>query len=97
MFGPAFDLNERWSDLPDVPYLGDADSSLQHVNNFYEFWFNFKSWREYSYQDEEDKSTGEEWVLFANNTDDDKFFIKFWIISKTISNMFLFKVKNNKW
>jgi len=60
VFGPAFDLNERWSDLPDVPYLGDADSSLQHVNNFYEFWFNFKSWREYSYQDEEDKSTGED-------------------------------------
>jgi len=60
VFTPVFDLNERWSEIPDVPYLGDADSSLHHVNNFYEFWFNFKSWREYSYLDEEDKSTAED-------------------------------------
>jgi len=60
VFTPVFDRNERWSEIPDVPYLGDADSSLHHVNNFYEFWFNFKSWREYSYLDEEDKSTAED-------------------------------------
>ncbi|KAK9710145.1 Myb-like DNA-binding domain [Popillia japonica] len=30
-------------------------SSREHVESFYSFWYEFKSWREYSYEDEEDK------------------------------------------
>jgi DnaJ family protein C protein 2 len=28
------------------------------VEHFYDFWFNWRSWREFSYLDEEDKSKG---------------------------------------
>ncbi|XP_018325074.1 dnaJ homolog subfamily C member 2 [Agrilus planipennis] len=50
-----FDLNSRWSENPKVPLFGDENSSRINVDNFYTFWYSFKSWREYSYEDEEDK------------------------------------------
>ncbi|KPM11685.1 dnaJ-like protein subfamily C member 2-like protein, partial [Sarcoptes scabiei] len=42
-----------------VPLLGEKDSSFDEINNFYNFWYNFESWREYSYLDEEEKEKGE--------------------------------------
>ena len=30
------------------------------MENFYHFWYNFDSWREYSYLDEEDKERGQD-------------------------------------
>lgn len=36
------------------------DSSRQEVEAFYDFWYNWKSWREFSYLDEEDKTKGED-------------------------------------
>lgn len=60
VFGPIFELNSRWSAEPDVPFLGDEWSSIEEVDNFYNFWYNFNSWREYSYLDEENKEKAEE-------------------------------------
>lgn len=50
-----FDLNSRWSEKRNVPSLGGPDARREDVENFYSFWYDFKSWREYSYEDEEDK------------------------------------------
>ena len=60
VFAPVFDRNQRWSDAEDIPYLGDDDSCLSEVDRFYNFWFEFDSWREFSYLDEMDKKTAEE-------------------------------------
>jgi DnaJ family protein C protein 2 len=35
-------------------------SDRSHVEHFYEFWYDWKSWREFSYLDAEDKSRGED-------------------------------------
>lgn len=54
-------------------FTGDADSTRQEVDNFYNFWYEFESWREYSYLDEEDKDKGQDrderrWIEKQNRT-----------------------------
>jgi len=62
VFTPVFDLNQRWSvdEMNKIPYLGDNDSTIEEVNEFYTYWYDFQSWREYSYLDEEDKERAED-------------------------------------
>lgn len=56
----AFEYNSRWSVKKPVPKLGNADTPRKTVERFYSFWYDFESWREYSYEDEEDKETGQD-------------------------------------
>lgn len=53
VFTPAFRRNARWSVNPAVPDVGDAAAAWPAVEAFYDFWFAFKSWREFPHPDEE--------------------------------------------
>ncbi|XP_076578396.1 dnaJ homolog subfamily C member 2 [Chaetodon auriga] len=59
VFAPVFERNARWSSKKHVPKLGTMESSFEEVDNFYSFWYNFDSWREFSYLDEEEKEKAE--------------------------------------
>ena len=54
VFGPAFRRNARWSVDPKVPDMGGPDEPWSKVSAFYDFWFGFRSWREFPHPDEED-------------------------------------------
>lgn len=57
MFGDAFERNTRWSIRKPVPRLGDETATFDELNEFYSFWYDFDSWREFSYLDEESKES----------------------------------------
>lgn len=59
-FTKYFELNSRWSEKKNVPKLGDNDTPRTQVEKFYSFWYDFDSWREYSYDDEEEKEKGQD-------------------------------------
>ncbi|KAF8088847.1 hypothetical protein N665_0528s0005 [Sinapis alba] len=54
VFGPAFKRNARWSVNPRTPDLGDENTKLKDVDRFYNFWYAFKSWREFPDEEEHD-------------------------------------------
>ncbi|MCL7022828.1 hypothetical protein MKW94_028677 [Papaver nudicaule] len=59
VFGPAFMRNGRWSVIQPVPSLGEDNSPLKDVDSFYDFWYGFKSWREFPHSDEYDLEEAE--------------------------------------
>uniref|UniRef100_A0A671T5Y9 DnaJ homolog subfamily C member 2 n=1 Tax=Sinocyclocheilus anshuiensis TaxID=1608454 RepID=A0A671T5Y9_9TELE len=59
VFAPVFERNSRWSVQKHFPSLGAQDASFEEVDHFYSFWYNFDSWREFSYLDEEEKEKAE--------------------------------------
>lgn len=54
VFGPVFMRNGKWSVTQPVPSLGDEGTPLKEVDGFYDFWYSFRSWREFPHADEHD-------------------------------------------
>jgi DnaJ family protein C protein 2 len=52
-FGPIFAREARFSRVQPVPAFGSADASKKEVEGFYDFWYNFDSWRSFEWHDKE--------------------------------------------
>ncbi|KAJ8600714.1 hypothetical protein CTAYLR_003924 [Chrysophaeum taylorii] len=46
-YGPVFRSNARFAAKLPVPELGDETCDRAYVDRFYEYWFNFESWRDF--------------------------------------------------
>ncbi|SPO07321.1 probable zuotin [Cephalotrichum gorgonifer] len=53
LWGNVFKAEGRFSKVHPVPAFGDANSTKDEVENFYNFWYNFDSWRSFEYLDED--------------------------------------------
>lgn len=50
VFKPVFDRNRKWSLDTRIPKLGDARTPIKEVNRFYDAWYRFNSWRDFSHE-----------------------------------------------
>ncbi len=53
LWSPVFESEGRFSKVQPVPKLGNEKSTKEDVEVFYNFWYNFDSWRIFEYQDED--------------------------------------------
>ena len=53
LFAPIFEREARFSRKEPVPLLGEYSDSKEKVETFYDFWYNFDSWRSFEYHDKE--------------------------------------------
>ncbi|TFY58837.1 hypothetical protein EVG20_g8003 [Dentipellis fragilis] len=53
LFAPVFEREARFSRKQPVPPLGAYDAAKADVEGFYDFWYNFDSWRSFEYLDKE--------------------------------------------
>ncbi len=58
VYTPVFTRNERFSVKKPCPKLGDMNTRIEDVDNFYDFWLSFRSWRDFSFEDDHKEDEG---------------------------------------
>lgn len=53
LWSRVFKSEARFSKTHPVPTFGDVNADKDHVESFYNFWYNFDSWRTFEYLDED--------------------------------------------
>lgn len=53
LWKPVFDAEAHFSIKQPVPSLGSMESTKEEVDEFYNFWYNFESWKTFEYLDED--------------------------------------------
>jgi len=61
-YGPVFEREARFSRKQPVPLLGTYDDAKDVVEGFYDFWYNFDSWRSFEYLDKEVNEGSDKYV-----------------------------------
>ncbi|KAG5457783.1 MAG: hypothetical protein BJ554DRAFT_2123 [Olpidium bornovanus] len=69
LYSRFFEMEARFSNRQPVPLLGSYDSPKKDVEEFYDFWYNFDSWRSFEYLDKHDTD-------LADNRDDKRYMDK---------------------
>jgi DnaJ homolog subfamily C member 2 len=62
-FGPVFEREARFSKKTPVPMLGVFEDGKGKVEAFYDFWYNFDSWRSFEYLDKEVNEGSDKYVV----------------------------------
>jgi DnaJ family protein C protein 2 len=62
-FAPIFTLYQRFSRSQPVPGLGALDATKEEVEGFYDFWYNFDSWRSFEWWDKEVNEGSDRWAF----------------------------------
>jgi len=78
LFGSYFSRFSKWSEVTPVPELGGSDTPMDKVDGFYDFWYGFKSWRDYTVEDmydleEADSREEKRWMERQNKKMVEKF------------------------
>ena len=66
-FGPVFEREARFSKKTPVPMLGAYEDGKGQVEGFYDFWYNFDSWRSFEYLDKEVNEGSDKYVSFPSH------------------------------
>ncbi|KAF1947588.1 DnaJ-domain-containing protein [Clathrospora elynae] len=53
LWSKVFEAEARFSNNPPAPKLGNDKSTKEDVEHFYNYWYNFDSWRTFEYLDED--------------------------------------------
>jgi hypothetical protein len=62
IFGQIFEREARFSKKTPVPGLGKMDDGKEAVEAFYNFWYDFDSWRSFEYLDKEVNEGSDKYV-----------------------------------